>query len=252
MQDSMFNDDNMIQPEFDADGNAIFSVEECHFIINEAVSKLGRIRVKGEINDAKRVRGSMAFFDMKDARGKDFVLKCSLFGSQFKQFSHLLADGMEVIITGRPKMYKTGSFSLVVENIEPAGEGAWKKALEQLKKKLEQMGYFDLARKRKIPAYVQRIGLITSAEGQAIFDFRRNLGEYGFQICFHAVWVEGEYAEKSIVNAIRWFNARRPDMDVLAVIRGGGNQGTDAGVFAVRANVPPTIAVSGIGFRCVR
>ncbi|MBI2644208.1 MAG: exodeoxyribonuclease VII large subunit [Candidatus Wildermuthbacteria bacterium] len=210
------------KPEVDADGRVILSVEECHFLVNEAVSKLGILKVRGEISNIAKRKGAMAFFDLKDSNGKEFVLKCALFGWQFGRFNHLLQEGMEVVITGKPNLYKTGNFSIVLDAIEPYGEGAWKRALEELKKKLAAKGYFDPARKRALPEFIQKIGLITSEDGDAIFDFKTNLGEYGFQIFFYGVWVEGEKAEESIASAFEWFNKNRPDMDVLVLIRGGG------------------------------
>ena len=135
---------------------------------------------------------------------------------------HLLEAGLEVIVIGKPDLYKSGSFKLKIEEIKPSGEGAWKKEFEELKKRLGEKGYFDESRKRPIPALIERIGLITSERGEAIFDFRNNIGNYGFKIFLYDVWVEGERAEHSITSALHYFNKNRPDMDVLVLIQGGG------------------------------
>lgn len=218
MQESFFE-----QPEIDEGGTVIYSVEECVFLINETLSRLGTIRVRGEISNLSISKGVMAFFDLKDATGKEVVIQCSLFSWSFSRNKHLLEDGMEVIVKGKLKVYeKRGTLSLIIESMEPSGEGAWRKAFEALKKKLAAKGYFDDSRKRPIPQFVQKIGLVTSEDGQALHDFQRNLGNYGFQVSLLPVWVEGDKAEKSIVSAIRWFNKNRPDMDVLVLIRGGG------------------------------
>ena len=222
MQESFFDQPQYKQPEFDAKGEMVYSVEECHFLVNEAVSRRGKIKVRGEVNDAKNVRDQMAFFDLKDSDGKDFVMKCAIFGWQFKKFQHLIETGLEVVVIGRLRLYKNGSLSIVADEIQPYGAGAWQKAFEALKKKLAAKGYFDESRKRVIPQIVQKIGLITSEEGQGLYDFQKNLGDYGFQILFYSVWVEGDRAEASIVKAFQWFNANRPDVDVLVLIRGGG------------------------------
>ena len=70
-------------PEVDASGKVILSVEECHTLVNEAVGRLGRVRVRGEISKPKVVRDAMAFFDLKDTNGKDFVVRCSSFRLSF-------------------------------------------------------------------------------------------------------------------------------------------------------------------------
>jgi exodeoxyribonuclease VII large subunit len=154
-----------VQPEIDTDGNIVYSVEECVFLINEAVARLGMVRVRGEISSLSLSKGIMAFFDLKDAGGKESVVQCSLFGWNFSKYKHLLEDGMEVVIRGHLKVYeKRGTLSLIVESMEPSGEGAWRRAFEALKRKLEAKGYFEKSRKREIPQFVQKIGLITSEE----------------------------------------------------------------------------------------
>ncbi len=130
---------------------------------------------------------------------------------------------MEIVVSTIPSLYKNGRFSLTVNNIEPFGEGALKKAFEALKKKLAARGYFNESRKRPLPAFIQTIGLMTSETGDAIHDFRKNLGEYGFKIYLFDIRVEGDYAEESISSAIKWFNKNKPEIDVLVLIRGGGD-----------------------------
>ena len=106
MQESFFDQPKYKQPEFDVEGEIVYSVEECHFLVNEAVFRLGKIKVRGEVNDAKNVREQMAFFDLKDSDGKDFVMKCAIFGWQFKKFQHLIENGLEVVVIGKLRLYK--------------------------------------------------------------------------------------------------------------------------------------------------
>ena len=210
------------QPEFDAEGELVYSVEECHFLVNEVISRLGRIRVKGEITQVAP-RGGATYITLRDAGGKDFVINCLIFQSQVGRFLHLLEVGLEVVVAGRAELYKNGRFSLKIDEIRPSGEGAWKKEFEALKKKLAAKGWFEEAIKRPIPMFVKKIGLITSESGEAIHDFTKNIGKYGFQIFLYDVWVEGEKAEKSIVEALHWFSKNMVDLDVLVLIRGGGS-----------------------------
>ncbi|HEX9722096.1 MAG TPA: exodeoxyribonuclease VII large subunit [Candidatus Paceibacterota bacterium] len=223
MQESFFDRSENLQLENDGDGNVVYSVAQCVGQINEAVGRLGVVRVRGEISALSQSRGAMAFFDLKDASGKEYVLQCSIFGWSFSKYKHFLEDGLEVVVHGKLKVYeKRGSLSFIADSIEPSGEGAWRKAFEELKKRLGAKGYFDESRKRQLPLYIQKIGLITSEDGQALHDFRQNLGNYGFSILLYPVWVEGDKAEASIVKALQWFNKNKPDMDALVLIRGGG------------------------------
>jgi exodeoxyribonuclease VII large subunit len=210
----------------------ILTVGACIGIMNNALDRVGGITVRGEISDAS-ARGGYAFFDLKDTSGQDSVVKCFIGRWQFEKFKHLVEDGLEVIIVARPSIYKSGFLSLMVETVEPYGAGALRKAFEALKNKLAAQGLFDEERKRAVPSYVQTIGLVTSADGAAVNDFKHNLGEHGFKVFLYDVRVEGVHAERSLVEAVRWFNAEGPQVDVIVLIRGGGfpsgrRQRTDA------------------------
>lgn len=201
----------------------ILSVHELLSYINNLLSSVGTVKVRGEIIEVSpHPEGYYCFFRIKDSQTEEDSVSCYIRKLKYENFRHLIEAGLEVVLEAAPSLYKNGGFRLVVERIEPYGEGALKKAFEVLKKKLETKGYFDLARKRRLPEFIQKIGLITSESGAAIRDFRKNLGEYGFEIYFMDARVEGDYAEHSIVSAIKWFNQNLPELDVLVLIRGGG------------------------------
>ena len=103
------------------------------------------------------------------------------------------------------------------------GEGVLKQAFEALKKRLAIDGYFEQERKKHIPKYIRQIGLITSAYGDAKNDFLTHLGEFGLEIYFCNVRVEGLYAIDEITSAIRWFNENMGDIEALVLTRGGGS-----------------------------
>ncbi|PJE64361.1 MAG: exodeoxyribonuclease VII large subunit [Candidatus Ryanbacteria bacterium CG10_big_fil_rev_8_21_14_0_10_43_42] len=202
--------------------NAVLSVSEFIEVVNITLSRLGLVRVQGEISEMQ-MRGAAVYFTLKDTSGEDAIVKCLLWKWQFEQQYDYLEDGLEIIIEGVPDVFvKYGTFSVKVSRVEPVGEGALRKAFEALKKKFEMAGYFDEARKRPLPRIIQRIGVVTSASGEAINDFRRNIGDYGLEICMVDVRVEGVYAEDSIVKGIQWLNTHHADLDVLVLIRGGG------------------------------
>jgi exodeoxyribonuclease VII large subunit len=103
------------------------------------------------------------------------------------------------------------------------GEGALKKAYDELKRKLEKEGIFRPERKRPIPDFPHRIGLVTSHQGAAIGDFTSNLGKFGFKIKFFDSRVEGKQAVFDLIRGIRWFNENIPDLDAIVLTRGGGS-----------------------------
>lgn len=200
----------------------IFSVQEFISFINSQFSSFGIVKVRGEITEVNSHPNGYCFFTIKDSQTEEHSVGCYLGRWKLDSFSHLLEVGIEVVVSAVPSLYKSGRFNLTVNNIEPFGEGALKKAFEALKKKLAAKGYFDESRKRPLPAFIQTIGLMTSENGDAIHDFKKNLCEYGFRVELLDVRVEGDYAEESICSAIKWFNKNKPEIDILVLIRGGG------------------------------
>lgn len=200
----------------------ILSVQDLIFLVNSHLSTLGSLKVKGEITEVNSYPG-FCFFTIKDTKTSNHTVNCFIGRVGLTRFNYLLEAGMEMVVTVVPGLYKSGRFNLTVSHIEPYGEGALRKAFEALKKKLEAKGYFDPSRKRPIPEFVRKIGLVTSESGAAIRDFRTNLGNYGFKIYLKDVRVEGDQAEISIISAINWLNKYMPELDVIVLLRGGGN-----------------------------
>lgn len=198
----------------------VLTVAEFMSLANKALGGLGVVAVKGEIGGLS-LKGDKAYFDLKDSNFNNYVVNCFLGFQEFENYSYLLENGLEVIVTGRPSLYQTGRFNLRLEKIEPVGQGAWQKALELLKAKLEKLGYFSLERKRAIPMPVREIGLITSETGAAITDFKKNLGNWGITIWQIDTHVEGDLAEREIIKALHTLNLKG-NLDAIVLIRGGG------------------------------
>lgn len=177
-----------------------------------------KVKLRGEIIGFKRNQNGHAYFELKDDQS---ILRVSLFKTAYDLSAVKLGDGMEILITGRPEYHKKYGFSFIGEFVELAGQGALKKAYEDLKNKLNKEGLFDANKKRKIPKLPTKIGLITSKSGAAIGDFVTNLGKYGFEIFFHHSSVEGENATKELIGALKYFENK--EIDVLVVVRGGGS-----------------------------
>ena len=217
-QSSNFNFEQM--PYLESDNKIrVVSVSEYAGVINEALSWLEPVWIEGEISNLKNWQNIMLYFSVKD----DFsVLKCNMPADKFRAFGFEIEDGMQVRVLGIPEFKnKRGELTVNVEKIQLCGEGALKKAYDLLKAKLAEEGLF--ARKRQIPDFIQKVGVITSKSGVVIQDFRKNLKPYGFQIYFLDARVEGGESPASISNAIQWFNNNLPELEIIILMRGGGS-----------------------------
>jgi exodeoxyribonuclease VII large subunit len=198
----------------------IISVTQFLGIINETLGfAYPQVVVEGEVSSFKVNQGRWVFFDLKDEAN---VLACFMTVQQLKL---PIEDGMKVRVTGSPKVTKFSKFSLTVRSVELAGEGALRRAMELLKRKLESEGLFDPARKRPLPAFPQRLGLITSGTSAAYSDFVKILNARwgGVEVLLADVSVQGAAAPDQLVGALEYFNQLRDPVDVLVLIRGGGS-----------------------------
>ena len=134
-----------------------------------------------------------------------------------------LADGMEVIITGRFTTYPARSnYQIIASEIEMAGVGAILKMLEERKRKLAAEGLFDAARKKPLPRFPRRIGIVTSPTGAAFQDIQNRLRErFPVEIVLYPATVQGVTAADEVAAGIEYFN-RAKNVDVIIVARGGG------------------------------
>jgi exodeoxyribonuclease VII large subunit len=199
----------------------IFDVGEYLDLINEKISGL-EARIQGEVTSVD-FRGNAIYFSLKD-KNDEGVLSCFMWHNDYEISGIQIEIGMELLIWGYPNVYKPiGRLSFQTKLIELVGEGALKKAYDELKRKLEFEGIFAPERKNLIPDFSHKIGLITSHQGAAIGDFTSNLGSYGFQIKFYDSRVEGKQAVFDLVKAVKWFNKNIPELDVIILVRGGGS-----------------------------
>jgi exodeoxyribonuclease VII large subunit len=176
--------------------------------------------IEGEVSDVRVARGTFLTFDLKDANA---LVHC--FGL-LRRLRVPLEDGMTVRIWGIPKVYpKYGKFSITVDRIELSGEGALKRAFELLKTRLTDEGLFALERKRRLPRFPERIGLISSPEAAAYTDFLKVLRARrgGIEVFFLQVTVQGREAVAQITQAIEHMNEEYPTLDALVLTRGGGS-----------------------------
>ena len=205
---------NLEQPEM------VFSVGEYLEAVNAMVKNL-KVKITGEITVAKVYPSGHCYFSIKDKSGAG-SLDCIIWKYDYKMCGVDLTQGLEVILGGAGQVYEVnGKFSFVAKTVELKGEGALQKAYEQLKKKLDNEGLFDIERKKLLPEYPRTIGVITSKQGAVIHDLLTNLGKFGFQIKMIDSRVEGQEAVADLLGAAQTF--RKQKIDVLVIMRGGGS-----------------------------
>ena len=226
----------------------VLSVSELTAQVKRLLEKqVGLVWVTGEVTNLRAQSSGHMYFTLKDAAAQ---LSCVLFRGEAVACRELLQDGQKVLLQGDVTVYEArGQYQLIVRAVELQGVGALQIAFEKLKQKLAAEGLFAPERKRSLPKYPQRIGLVTSPTGAAIRDVlhvvqRRNPG---LEIILAPCRVQGEGAAEEIAAAIKLLNEfseggapRRPDLetqkelgsrgarpserlDLILVTRGGGS-----------------------------
>lgn len=178
--------------------------------------------IEGELSNVARPASGHLYFTLKDAGAQ---VRCAMFRPKSGWLKFKPADGMHVLVRARVGLYEPrGEFQLVAEHMEPAGEGALQREFEQLKARLDAEGLFDAARKRALPRYARRIGVITSATGAAVRDVLSVLSRRWplADVDVLPVPVQGREAPPAIVNMLRKASASGR-YDVLLLTRGGGS-----------------------------
>ena len=210
----------------------VLSVSELTTQVRALLEKhIGRIWVSGEITNLRAQSSGHVYFTLKDAGAQ---LSCVLFSREKISQRSLLADGQKVLLQGEVTVYEArGQYQLIVRAVELQGVGALQAAFEKLKQKLAAEGLFAQERKRPLPLYPQRIGLVTSPTGAAIRDVlhviqRRNPA---LEIILAPARVQGSGAAEEIAEAIRLLNdfSRgsetnvETNLDLILITRGGGS-----------------------------
>lgn len=209
----------MQKPEPFVQPDVIFSVSDASALLKNVVeTAFPRIRIRGELSQITRASSGHMYMTIKDAGAAISVIIWRGTPVPFK-----LEDGLEVLITGRFTTYPARSnYQVIVSEIEMAGVGAILKMLEERKRKLAAEGLFDQARKKPIPRFPQRIGIVTSPTGAAFQDIQNRLRErFPVTIVLYPATVQGATAAAEVAAGIEYFN-RAKNVDVIIVARGGG------------------------------
>ncbi len=209
----------MQKPESFVQPDMIFSVSDASALLKNVVeTAFPRIRIRGELSQITRATSGHMYMTIKDAGAAISVIIWRGTPVPFK-----LEDGLEVIITGRFTTYPARSnYQIVVSEIEMAGVGAILKMLEERKRKLAAEGLFDQAKKKPLPRFPQRVGIVTSPTGAAFQDIQNRLRErFPVEIVLYPATVQGTTAAAEVAAGIEYFN-RVKNVDVIIVARGGG------------------------------
>ena len=178
-------------------------------------------RIEGEVTSVKDSYATAIYFTIKDT-SRDALLNCVIWRTTYQQNGVRLKEGDAIIVSGTPEIYAArGTFSLKVSTIAYAGEGQLKRAYDELRVKLTNEGLLGPARKRPLPEYPTRIGVITSRSGVVIQDFSANLGRYGFAVTLVDSRVEGKDAIHELLAALK--TLAKADIEILVIMRGGGS-----------------------------
>lgn len=198
------------------------SVSELTYEIKDTLEERFRqVAVSGEVSDPKLATSGHLYFTLKDAHAS---MACVAWRSTVQRQKLALTHGQQVVLEGDVQVYAPrGSYQLIVSGVRQAGIGALQEAFEKLKRKLADEGLFDAARKRPLPAFPMRIGVVTSETGAAFQDIRSTLERRWpmATLVLHPAAVQGVGAAAQIVAGIAYF--RSQPVDVLIVGRGGGS-----------------------------
>ncbi len=186
----------------------------------ESDLRLSNIWVEGEVSNLTRSSAGHLYFTLKDEEAQ---LRCVMF-----RRSHggaPIENGAQVLAHGNVSFYEArGDLQLIVDFVQPAGVGVWQAQFERLKEQLEGEGLFDPARKRPLPQFPRRLGVVTSPTGAVLHDICQVVGRRwpAAEIVLAPTAVQGPEAVPGIVAALRGLNAER-DVDVIILARGGGS-----------------------------
>src|SRR5690554_1983511 len=209
-----------------------------------------QVWVEGELSGFSRPSSGHWYFSLKD---RNCQIRCAMFRGFNQHTRTLPKEGDLVRIRGKVTLYENrGDFQIIVEHIEPAGLGELQQAFEELKRKLQAEGLFDVTKKRPLPAIPKHIGIVTSPTGAAVHDILTVLARRcpSIPVTLYPTAVQGKAATADIVRAIRLAQAH--GVAVLLIIGCGGGSLEDLWFFneeavarAIANSTIPTVSAVG-------
>jgi exodeoxyribonuclease VII large subunit len=208
----------------DQSESKIWEISEINASIRKLLEQnLSHIWLRGEISNLKSYSSGHFYFQLKDEISQ---LKGVLFKGDARNQATPPVEGSSYLIFGDITVYEPrGDYQIRVKHLLEEGRGNLRLEFERLKKSLSDEGLFDSEKKKPIPKYTKRIGLITSKEGAAIEDFTSILQRRGWkgEIILSPSLVQGATAPQNLINAINQMNRLEIPVDVLILTRGGGS-----------------------------
>ncbi len=206
-----------------ADQRQVYTVSALNRKVRQLLeTHLSVIWVEGELTNLAQPASGHWYFTLKDSGAQ---VRCALFRQRGRNVTLRPTDGMQVLVRGRVGLYENrGDYQLIVEHIELAGHGALQRQFDELKNKLALEGLFAVERKRTLPIFPQRIGVVTSASGAALQDVLHVL-QRRFPVIPVVVYptaVQGTAAAAQIVAALDLANQHQ-QCEVIILCRGGGS-----------------------------
>ncbi|MCA9282039.1 MAG: exodeoxyribonuclease VII large subunit [Phycisphaeraceae bacterium] len=206
-------------------GDGLLRVGDLCRLIGAALRKglPAKVRVVGEVSGFRD--RTHWYFDLKD---EDAVISCVMFAQSARKAGAAIENGQQVVVTGRVDFFdKQGRTQVYVESVEAVGEGPLEVRFRKLVAELRGLGWFDAARKRRLPSFPRRIAVVTSRTGAALQDVIVTAGRRcaAVEIVVVDARVQGEGAAGEIVRAIEWLSTEhdRLGVDAVLVTRGGGS-----------------------------
>jgi exodeoxyribonuclease VII large subunit len=194
-------------------------------VADALASRFGACTVRGELSGFSRAASGHCYFNLRDAEGAQASLRCALFRRAAGLLDFAPRDGLQVELRGRIAVYEPrGELQFVAESMRPLGAGSLFEQFLALKAKLEAEGLFDPARKRSLPRYPQRIGVISSLGAAALHDVLVALARRAphVAVVVYPSLVQGSDAPAALVSALA-HAAQRRETEVLILARGGGS-----------------------------
>ncbi|MCR4720793.1 MAG: exodeoxyribonuclease VII large subunit [Lachnospiraceae bacterium] len=204
--------------------NKVYTVSQVNSYIRrifETNSSLRYISISGEVSNCKYSDAGHIYFTLKDKGGQ---LACAMFAGRRAGLSFVLKDGMSVIVSGPIGVYeRDGKYMMYADRIEQEGLGALYEEFERLKAKLSVEGLFDPGKKKKIPAFSKKIGIVTARTAAALQDIlriSRSRNPYA-ELILSPATVQGADAPESVCRALKRVISEKTDVIIIA--RGGGS-----------------------------
>lgn len=182
---------------------------------------LRQLRVKGEISNCKYHSSGHIYFTIKDQSSQ---LSCVMFATYTRGLTFRMKEGQSVIVSGNISVYeRDGKYQMYAMSVTQDGVGKLYEEYEKLKKRLLAEGLFDDSKKKKIPRFAQKIGVVTAQTGAVIQDIRNvsNRRNPYVQIILYPAKVQGKDAHQTIIKGLQYFE--KTDVDIVIIGRGGGS-----------------------------